>query len=357
MRTRLPALLLAACAASGCASLADQIVAPSTDTTFERLVSPADEQGLGITRGDWRTPDGVTLAYRVVPAARRGSRYEFERHASGGGSFTFHMKDDAAPTPVPVRGTVVYLSGWGESGASMLPWALVLAERGYRGVAVDLRDTGHSSRAPIGFGPREAQDVAALLMHLREESELPQPVYLFGVSYGAATALFAEQPLRGRLAGIVAMEPYANAADAIRTMVPGVRRAMANGRIARLALKVTAFRYDDAAVEHAIADLDHRLDLDLAAIDLHVPVAQSQTCTLLLHGARDNWIPVAGSRSLAHAAPQLHYVELPAEGHLTLPLRIDWLAEPVSGWFARAGHGECTDLALPSDPAGILATQ
>lgn len=232
-----------------------------------------------------------------------------------------------------------------------------LAERGFHGIAVDLRGTGRSSRAPMGFGPREAQDVAALLVHLQDDGELPGPVYLFGVSYGAATSLFAEPALRGRIAGIVAMEPYANAADAIRTMVPGARRDLAGHHFAGLILKVTASHYDAASVERAIADLDRRLDLDLAAIDLHAPVAQSGTCTLLLHGGRDTWIPADASRSLVRAAPQVRYAELPDETHMTLPLRMDWLVGPLAEWLARAGAGKCTALALPSDPAGVLSTR
>ena len=355
MRRRVATLLLAACAAGGCASLADRIVDSPAHSQLDRLASAVDEQALGIARGSWRTPENVTLAYRIVPPGKFGFTSTFNRTASRW-TWTFDWHN-AAPTPSPARGTVVYLSGWGESGASMLPWAMRLGEHGYRGLTVDLRSTGDSSRASIGFGPREADDVAALLAHLDDSGQLQHPVYLFGVSYGAATALFAEHALRGRIAGIVAMEPYANAADAIRTMVPGVLAEPTHGAAQRMFASWMQHRYDGAAVEHAIADLDARLHLDLAAIDLHAPLAKSQTCTLLLHGARDTWIPPAASCSLAAAAPQARYVELPDEAHLTLPLRMDWLADPIADWLGKAGDGECATLVLPSDPAGALSTQ
>jgi pimeloyl-ACP methyl ester carboxylesterase len=357
VRARVAALLLAACAASGCASLADRIVDPPGHSQLETLLSPADEQVLDIRRGEWRTPEGVTLAYRAVSAGARGTRFEFNRHTGGGGDWHFRWQRDSVPTPLPNRGTVVYLSGWGESGASMLPWAMLLAEHGYRGIAVDLRNTGRSSHAPNGFGPREAADVAALVAHLQDSGEVQGPVYLFGVSYGAATALFAEPALRGRLAGIVAMEPYANAADAIRTMIRGVLAEPAHGAAQRMVASWMQHRYDSTAVERAIIDLDKRLDLDLSPIDLHAPLAQSQTCTLLLHGRRDTWIPPAASRGLAAVAPSAHYTELPDEGHMTLPLRLDWLVVPLADWLARAGAGQCTALALPPDPADVLPTQ
>ena len=353
MRARVLALLLAAWAASGCASLADHIAEPPAHSQLSGLISAADERSIGIDHTTWRTPEGVTLAYRRIPSSRRGVAFEFHRRADNSGSWTFRWKGKDAPVPLPARGTVVHLSGWGEDGGSLLPWALVFAEHGYEGIAVDLRSTGASSRAPIGFGPREAGDVAALLAHLDDAAQLQHPVYLFGVSYGAATALFTEPALRGRLAGIVAMEPYANAADAVRTMVPGVLAEPTHGVTARLLASWMQHRYDREAVERAIVDLDHRLDLDLAAIDLHAPVAQSRTCTVLLHGARDTWIPPAASRGLAATAPQLHYVELPDEDHETLPLRLDWLTNPLADWMAQAGDGHCGALALPPDPASI----
>lgn len=353
MRLRAVAVLLAACTAAGCASLADRVVAPPAHGQLDRVAAALDEQALGVSQAKWRTPDGVTLAYRVIRAGEAGLTTWFARDAHGW-TFTFHWKQQAR-APVPTRGTVVYLSGWGESGASLLPWAIRLGEHGYRGVAVDLRGTGHSSRAPIGFGPREAADVAALLAHLDDNGQLPHPIHLFGVSYGAATALFAEPALRGRIAGIVAMEPYANAADAIRTMVPGVLAQPAHDPFQRMATAWMRRRYDSVAVERAIADLDRRLDLDLAAIDLHGPLAQSRTCTLLLHGARDTWIPPDASRSLAAAAPQAHYAELPDDNHLSLPLRLDWLAAPIAEWMRQAGAGQCAALALPPDPAATPA--
>jgi len=355
VRTRLAALLLAACAASGCASLADRIAAPAD----HGLGRPRDfdvERNFHVRHANWRMADGRTLAYWDVDVRQRKPSYRFTRDAH---RFRFRFDTDEtspAPASIATRGTIVYLHGWSLDGSTMLPWAMALAERGYRGIAVDLRNAGGSSKAPAGFGPREADDVIALLHHLRAGGALPGPVFLFGVSYGASTALFAEPALRGRIAGIVAMEPFANAADAVRTMVPGMQADVTSTN-GRLLLAVSGHRYDAAAVERAIVDVDQRLGLDLAAIDLHAQVAQSQTCTLLLHGARDTWIPPASSRSLAQDAPRVRYRELPDETHLTLPLRVDWLAAPLANWFSSVAAGRCDALALPVDPAGVPTTQ
>ena len=353
MSVRWIALLVAALAASGCVSLADRIVEPHSRTLLSERNGGQFERTLGVTHATWRTPGDVTLAYRVIPAGTRAMQYAFARGMRG---YSFNFSADMttanlAPAP-PRRGTIVYLHGWEMDGSSMLAWALALSDRGYDGIAVDLRNYGGSSRAPAGFGPREAGDVIALLDALRTRGTLRQPVYLFGVSYGAATALFAESGLRGHVAGIVAMEPYANAADAVRTLVPGMLAMPVHGIGERMASTWARRRYTPAATEQAITEADRRLGIDLATIDLHAPLAQSRTCTLLLHGARDTLIPVAASRSLASTAPQVHYSELPLETHMTLPLRVDWLADPLAKWFTDAGTGRCGQLVLPPDPAG-----
>jgi pimeloyl-ACP methyl ester carboxylesterase len=349
--------LIAAMTASGCATLADRIVEPHSRAQLDGRAKQSFEQTLGVTHATWRSPQGVTLAYRMIPAATRGMRYAYARNAN---RYAFHFNADMAaakqaPSP-PVRGTVVYLHGWEMDGSSMLGWALALADRGYDGIAVDLRNNGDSSRAPAGFGPREAGDVVAFVDALRARGAVHEPVHLFGVSYGAATALFAEAGLRGQVAGIVAMEPYANAADAIRTPVPGMLDMPAQGVGERLLTTWARSRYTPAATERAIAEADRRLGIDLASVDLHAPLAQSKTCTLLLHGTRDHFIPVAASRDLAAAAPRAHYTELPLETHMTLPLRVDWLADPLSTWLTDAAAGRCEPLVLPVDPAKDMST-
>lgn len=347
--------LLAALAAGGCASLADRIVEPHSASLLDARQQQQFERTLGVGRATFRTPQGVTLAYRTIPLATRGMHYDYARNARG---YSFHFTSDmgasARAAQPSFRGTVVYLHGWEMDGGSMLGWALALADRGYAGIAVDLRNYGASSRAPAGFGPREATDVVALLDALRARGTLHEPVYLFGVSYGAATALFAEPRLRGHLAGIIAMEPYANAADAIRTLVPGMLAMPAQGIGGRVFAGWARRHYTPAAVEQAIVDADRRLGIDLATIDLHAPLAASKTCTLLLHGARDHFIPVAASRGLAAAAPQVRYSELPLESHMSLPLRVGWLADPLATWMAGAAAGTCAPLVLPADPAQVL---
>jgi pimeloyl-ACP methyl ester carboxylesterase len=330
--------LAAAFAAGGCASLADRIAEPHGAATVDDAALARMLEHDGVARRDFTTAEGVRISRLDVPAAERGFRYDYARRIEGG-EFTasFASRTAHAPVRVPARGTVVFLHGWQMDAASMLGWAEALSERGWRGVAVDLRNAGASSRAPAGYGTREARDVAALVDALQAGGDAPAPVFLFGVSYGAATALFAEPLLRGRIAGIVAMEPFGNAADAIRDLA--------------------RHEHVDAGVDRAIASAGHRLGLDLGAIDTAAPLAASQTCTLLLHGARDRLVPVATARRLAAAAPAARYLELPDENHFTLPLRVDALAAPLDDWLGAVAAGRCPPLDIAEREDGRQKTR
>src|SRR5690606_24985460 len=86
------------------------------------------------------------------------------------------------------------------------------------------------------------------------------------------------------------------------------------------------------------------------AIDVRAALATTATCTLLLHGTGDRFVSVEAARSLADASTLVHYRELPDENHVSLPLRVEWLARPLDAWLQEAAAGECGPLRLPSDP-------
>lgn len=343
MTSRRPIFALAVLLlAGGCASLvSERIVTPPKVTTLA-MDRPAFEAFTGITRNAWQGPGDLRLAWRDVPAARRAFSSQFARDDVGAG-FSIDIKQ--APEPIAARGTVVYLHGWGLDGNSMLPWALALSEQGWHGVAIDLRHHGESSPAPVGYGPREAADVAALLGALRAQGRLQEPVFLFGSSYGATAALFAEPLLAGQVRGIVALAPFANAADAVRTVLAVSARG--GGPEAWVAGAQSSLD-----VEEAIRTASARLGVDLRAIDLHPVVAASHTCALILHGANDKLLAPDASRALAAASPLAQFTPVPGHNHLDLPMRMDWLAAPLDAWLRSVGTGaSCPPLTLPAEPA------
>jgi pimeloyl-ACP methyl ester carboxylesterase len=190
----------------------------------------------------------------VVEPGDYGFWYEYRADAF---RWNARLGFQAQPGPPPrPRGTVLMLHGWSLDALANLHWAVALAERGYRSVLMDLRNHGESGRAPAGLGMREADDVLALIAELRRQDRIEPPLVLLGVSLGAVTALetAAREP---EVRGVLALEPFANGADAVQSAGTGLARLMTMHAVTeRLA---TPERLDQV-----IDQLSHRLDLERA---------------------------------------------------------------------------------------------
>ncbi len=294
---------------------------------------------------------GPEIAYAVLEPRDYRLDYRYRRQGDEMG-MSFEFQAPAPRLPGPVRGTVVLLHGWTMDASTQGLWGMALAGQGYRTVLLDLRNHGFSGQAPVGYGTRESQDVLALIAHLRAQKRIAEPVHLFGTSYGAVTALHAAAGAHD-IAGVVAMEPYANAAESIRQYATLLKAGDTGGLRGRLLAWWLRATVQDAELEHALDLAGDQLQLDLRALDTADALAATRGCVLLLHGARDRLIPVTSARALARTPARLHYVELPDENHFSLPARIDWLLDPVREWLeasGRAGTGACPTLSLPADP-------
>src|SRR6478736_4608092 len=91
-------------------------------------------------------------------------------------------------TPHAQPATIVLLHGYMLSKETMLPWALQLAQAGYRVVLVDLRGHGQSTGAQVGFGKYEVNDLRQVLDWLQARGECDEAVGVLGFSYGATLA-------------------------------------------------------------------------------------------------------------------------------------------------------------------------
>ncbi len=121
------------------------------------LVEPGDYR-LEITSTNWQ--------------ARRHPRFRF----------TFKATVPAPPTPFTwrPRGTAVLLHCYGGDQSVMMPWALRLAQAGWRCVLVDLRGHGRSTGDRIYFGAVEARDLSQLLDQLARAGPVAEPVAVLG---------------------------------------------------------------------------------------------------------------------------------------------------------------------------------
>jgi alpha-beta hydrolase superfamily lysophospholipase len=92
-------------------------------------------------------------------------------------------------TPVPRRGTIIYLHGVGDCKESGLPLARVFCRNGYDTVLIDLRAHGVSGGEFCTYGYYEKHDIRCLLDILEQQENGTGPLALFGTSMGAAIAI------------------------------------------------------------------------------------------------------------------------------------------------------------------------
>lgn len=326
-------------------TLAAHLVAPSGASPLlpvERI--EAAYTRLPTRSGHVTTSAGVPLFWRALDPGDYRMQYTWSRPADDPHGIAFDLDFDTptAPAPAP-RGTVLLLHGWMMDGGSLLPWSLALGQAGYRTITIDLRNHGHSGAGPSGYGTREAHDVVDVVAALRARGEITGPLHVFGVSYGAATALFASADPRLGAARIVALESFDNAGSAIRDMVPHMLDETGGPWTTRLTRRWLRWRIDAHVVDAAVVRAGETLALPLDQVDVGAALAHSPACVLLVHGSADRHVPVAHGRALAAAVPDARYLELAGEDHLSLPMQLERLAPAVIDWF---GAPACPATAL-----------
>lgn len=341
-RRWLPGLLLGL-SLGGCTTfVARQIERPGHPNRKQLAWFSTQLKQAHFQRDAMRTRDGVRIAYWYdsphafgveVPIVeqRRDRRFTLNFQIDYKGSL-------GHAAPIPARGSVVLLHPWGLAGSAMAMWGLLLAQSGYVVVLPDLRSQGNSGDAPVGYGPREAGDMVDLVHHLRATDRLPGPLYLLGASYGATVALFAA-PRLPEVQGVIAIEPYANAAAVIR-------RAPASGLFG---YRWLAHLITDEEIDAAIARASRKLGVDLDRLGPGDALAETSACTLLLRGSDDVLVSNTDLELLSRRSRLADFVEIPDEGHLSLPLRTDRLLPPLLAWMQSlpAAPKTCPAFSLP----------
>lgn len=230
---------------------------------------------------------------------------------------------DLARRADPAKGTLLFLHGYLEDKRFLTPWAIRLAQEGYRCVVLDLRGHGESTGRYISFGAHESADVSAVIDDLARRGWDVSRVGLFGVSYGASVALLTagRDP---RVKAVVAFEPFSSAERAVPELMRAAFRAEARGISDRQFViahrkeaQIAGFRWEDA--------------------DIPAALARSRAPVLFFHGEADTWLSPEHSRVLAGYAPPGSVLRLvPQDTHVTLPLQIAPFEREVIGWFDAA---------------------
>jgi pimeloyl-ACP methyl ester carboxylesterase len=269
-------------------------VGPPPARLHHRVVEPAEYQ-FGVTCTNW---------------LRRGKReFKFSFHAEFPGRTN-------AWTGSP-RGTVVLLHGYGLAEFSMAPWALRLAQEGWRCVLVDVRGHGKSTGRKVYFGVQEAQDLSQLLDVLSQAGELSPPVAALGESYGAALAL-RWKAMDPRIDSVVAMSPYPVLSNAVLSL---------SHEYARF--------FPRKMLQAGLKQLPAVLGVAPEELDPSTVLARHPVVAMFVTGTEDKITPLADVQKLfEEALPGSRLIAVPEATHETLPYRFSELVPPVLVWLS-----------------------
>ena len=266
-------------------------------------------------------PPAARLSYRVVGPAdydlkisstnwlERGRRqFKFDFHADVPGRTN---RWTSAP-----RGTVVLLHGYALAQFSMAPWALRLAQEGWRCVLVDLRGHGKSTGKQIYYGIRETYDLSQLLDQLAHDGRLKEPVVAFGESYGAVLALRWET-VEPRVGTVVAITPYAG----LSNVVLNLGREYA-GWMPKIFIRA------------GLEKLPSVLGISAGELDPTTTMARHPVTALFVAAEQDKIAPVADVSKLQMlAAPGSRLVVVPGATHEAVTYFFSDLVPPVLTWL------------------------
>lgn len=262
------------------------------------------------------------LRYRIVEPADYHTEIfatNWLAHGRPQLKFVVHATVPGQPTGFTrtPRGTVVLLHSYGGSQTVMAPWALRLAQEGWRCVLVDLRGHGKATGRRIYFGVQEARDLSQLLDELVRQGHFAEPVAVVGHSYGAAVAL-RWKAVDPRVRAVAAIAPYAELAPAVLN----VRREYAKWMPER-------------CIRAGLNKLPGVLELEPGELDPTTVLSRNPICALFVAGGEDKITPAPEVERLCSlAAGESRLLVVPRATHEALPYLFDDLLEPVLAWLA-----------------------
>jgi pimeloyl-ACP methyl ester carboxylesterase len=266
-------------------------------------------------------PPEAKLCFRIIEPADyhlKVSSTNWSEHGKTETEFDFQA-DIPGPTnhwTSAPRGTVVLLHGYGLAQFSMVPWALRLAEEGWRCVLVDLRGHGKSTGKRIYYGINEAHDLGQLLDRLERDGSLQAPVAAVGESYGAVMALRWKM-VDARVGPVVAIAPYASLSNAVMNL-----RQEYAGWMPKWMLRA------------GLKQLPVVLGLTAGELDATTALTKNPIDALFVAGGKDKIMPVADVEQLRNlAAPGSDLIVVPDATHETVTYYLAELAPPVMAWL------------------------
>jgi pimeloyl-ACP methyl ester carboxylesterase len=159
-----------------------------------------------------------------------------------------------------------------------------------------------------------------VLDELQRRKLMDDQIGVLGVSYGASMSLLLAAQDK-RVATIVALEPFSDAAKAVVEFAHGI----SPGQAAKISQSTFA-----AAVTKAA----HRGNFSWSTGDVLAAMDHVTAPILFYHGAKDSWLSPENSRRLFAKAPAAsRLVILPDDDHLLLSMRLGSIVPEVTEWF------------------------
>lgn len=350
---RLVLVLALALATSGCGSFVARRMAQSPNTYPRWLTPPARVElafdAVLLTNFPPQYvavgPPAARLRYRIIEPAdynfttsttnwtQRGRPYY---HFSFGFKFTGPTNEWTARP----RGTVLLLHGYGVAQFAMAPWAMRLAQDGWRSVLVDLRGHGQSTGNRIYYGVQETRDLSQLLDQLERDGRIAGPVAAMGDSFGATLALRlkATDP---RIERAVAIAPYAILSNAVQNIC-----------------REYADWLPDWLPRQGLKCLPGLLKVPAEELDTATVLARKPVVALFVAGGADRISPESEVRKLYdQAAPGSEFFVVPEASHEAVTYYFNGLVPPVLAWLRGEGlPREIAPLSSRNEPATSEAT-
>ena len=205
----------------------------------------------------------------------------------------YHVSDGA---PLQLQ-----FHGYRSAGIQDFCGGNVLARKaGQNTLIVDQRAHGKSSGTAITFGIREQYDCLDWIRWANDRFGADTPIYLSGVSMGAATVLMAAglPDLPDNVRGVIADSPYSCPREIIRIVC---------GKMHLPPALICPFVFLGARLIGGF---------DMAAGSPKEAVKQAKVPILIIHGEDDRMVPCAMSREIAaNCASPIRLETFPGAGH------------------------------------------
>lgn len=222
----------------------------------------------------------------------------------------------------PPRGTILVLHGMGARSFWMHGTARNLADEGYRSVLIDLRGHGGSSGKRMTYGLQEARDVSQIVDELSKRHLIEGPIGVFGISYGAATAIHLAA-IDKRIRAVVAVSPFSD------------MRSEVSHYVRTVGLPAVGPFLSEEYIQRAVDEAGEIGGFEPDWADAAIAIQYSTAPVLLIHGTADMFVPAEHSRRLHAAAPlRSKLVLLRGVGHFSAWLdRKGEVATATQQWF------------------------